>query len=61
MAEKNNGSIFWLLKIMFVALLLGLMGYLFSQATHAHIVFATKDEVKIIQIRTDKIIEMRCM
>jgi len=50
--EVLNGSINSFLRIIFIALLLGLFGFLFYQVTNAHTVFATKEEVKNIQIQT---------
>jgi len=44
-----NGSVDSFLRVIFIALLLGLFGFLFYQATNAHTVFATKEEVKNIQ------------
>lgn len=48
-----NGSVNSFLRIIFIALLLGLFGFLFYQATNAHSVFATKEEVKNIQFQTN--------
>ena len=47
--EVLNGSVNSFLRIIFIALLLGLFGFLFYQVTNAHTVFATKEEVKNLQ------------
>lgn len=48
-----NGDVNSYVRVIFIALLIGLGGYLFYQATNAHTVFATKAEVHDIQERMD--------
>lgn len=51
--EMLNGNVSSFLRIIFIALLLGLFSFLFYQATNAPSVFATKAEVKNIQVQMD--------
>ena len=44
-----NGNVNSFLRIIFIALLLGLFSFLFYQTVSAPSVFATKEEVKTIQ------------
>jgi hypothetical protein len=48
-----NGNVNSFLRVIFIALLLGLFSFLFYQATNAPSVFATKTEVKNIQVQMD--------
>lgn len=49
-----NGNVNSFIRIIFIAVLIGLGAFLFNFATNAHTVFATKKEVQTIQIRVDK-------
>ena len=48
-----NGNVDSLIRIIFIALLLGLFSFLFYRATNAHTVFATKIEVSNVQSQTN--------
>jgi len=48
-----NGNVNSFLRIIFIALLLGLMGFLFHQVTNIPYSFATKQEVQSVQTQVD--------
>ncbi len=52
-----NGKVDSAVRVVFIVMLIGLGAFLFNFATNAHVVFATKEEVKLIQIRTDKVLD----